>query len=175
LPKTTTVRYFIIGFKNSGKTTFGRKLAEMTGLAFVDLDEYIEQLEGHSVADIYTRLGDEGFRRIEWKALRKAVRTDDLVIATGGGAPCHCENMNLMEQHGKVIYLNVSDETLVDRLKVAALDRPIVKGKTEEELRQYVSALRDRCEHNYQRASYIIDGDNLNAIEVAAMLKDQID
>jgi shikimate kinase len=175
LPKTTTVRYFIIGFKNSGKTTFGRKLAEMTGLAFVDLDEYIEQLEGHSVADIYTRLGDEGFRRIEWKALRKAVRTDDLVIATGGGAPCHCENMNLMEQHGKVIYLNVSDETLVDRLKVAALDRPIVKGKTEEELRQYVSALRDRCEHNYLRASYIIDGDNLNAIEVAAMLKDQID
>jgi shikimate kinase len=165
------MRYFIIGFKNSGKTTFGRQLAELTGLRFIDLDEYIEEREGKPVPEIYTRLGDEGFRRIEWKALRHAVREDGLVIATGGGAPCHCENMTLMEQHGDVIYLRVSDETLVSRLKLAAVDRPIVKGKTEAELRDYVAGLRSRCEHHYLRARYVVDGDTLNPPAVAAMLR----
>jgi shikimate kinase len=99
------------------------------------------------------------------------VREDNLVIATGGGAPCHCENMTLMEQHGDVIYLRVSDDTLVSRLKRAALDRPIVKGKSEAELREYVTGLRDRCEHHYLRARYIVDGDSLNPFSVAEMLK----
>ena len=165
------MRYFIIGFKNSGKTTIGRQLAELMGLRFIDLDEYIEEREGKPVTEIYTRLGDEGFRRIEWKALRHAVRDDNLVIATGGGAPCHCENMTLMEQHGDVIYLRVSDDTLVSRLTRAAIDRPIVKGKSETELREYVTGLRDRCEHHYERARYIVDGDNLNPADVADMLR----
>ena len=70
--------------------------------------------------------------------------------------------MNLMEQYGDVIYLNVTDETLVNRLKKAVHDRPIVKGKTEEELRAYMADLRNRCEHHYKRAKYIVDGENIN-------------
>jgi shikimate kinase len=66
--------------------------------------------------------------------------------------------MNLMEQYGDAIYLKVSDELLVSRLKKASEDRPIVRGKTEEELRQYVADLRHRCEHHYLRARYIVDG-----------------
>jgi shikimate kinase len=155
------MRYFVIGFKNSGKTTFGKMLAQRLHLGFLDLDGYIEQNEGKSIPDIYTRLGDEGFRRLEWKALKEVVnRMDNLVISTGGGVPCHCDNMSLMEQYGKVIYLKVSSETLVERLKHAASNRPIVMGKTKEELRNYVSDLREKCEHLYLRAQYIVDGEN---------------
>lgn len=153
------MRYFIIGFKNSGKTTFGRELAVRLGLGFMDLDEYIEAKEGKDIPDIYTRLGDEGFRRLEWKALKEAVKTDNIVISTGGGAPCHCDNMSLMEEYGDVIYLKVKDETLISRLKKAAEDRPIVLGKSEDELRHYISELRNKCEHHYLRARYIVDGD----------------
>lgn len=152
------MRYFVIGFKNSGKTTFGRELAQHLGIGFIDLDEYIESSEGKSIPEIYMRLGEEGFRRLEWKALKQIVNHDNLVISTGGGAPCHCDNMNLMEQYGDAIYLKVSDELLVSRLKKASEDRPIVRGKTEEELRQYVADLRHRCEHHYLRARYIVDG-----------------
>jgi shikimate kinase len=153
------MRYFIIGFKNSGKTTFGRGLAKKLGLGFLDLDEYIENQEGESIPEIYSRIGDEAFRRLEWKALKESVKTDNIVISTGGGAPCHCDNMSLMEENGEVIYIKVSDETLVSRLKKAAEDRPIVLGKSDQELRQYVADMRNKCEHHYLRAKYIVDGD----------------
>jgi len=164
------LRYFIVGFKNSGKTTFGRKLAKKLNISFIDMDEYIEEKTGKTIPEMYTNLGDEAFRRMEWKALKELIRSGNLVIATGGGAPCHCENMSLMEQHGEVIYLKVSDETLVRRLKKAARDRPIVKGKTEDDLRKYVAELRLRCEHHLKRAKYIIDGENIDLDELTKML-----
>jgi len=155
------MRYFIIGFKNSGKTTFGRILARRLKLGFTDLDEYMENQEGMTIPEIYSRLGEEGFRRLEWKTLKKVVKNhEQCVISTGGGAPCHCDNMSLMEEYGDVIYLQVSDKTLVDRLKHAVKDRPIVMGKSEEELREFISNLRWRCEHLYQRAKYKVNGEN---------------
>jgi shikimate kinase len=160
--KIYPLRYFVIGYKNSGKTTFGRKLAEKLGLEFTDLDELIEKINGKTIPEIYTDVGDDAFRRLEWKALRSLVKKENIVVSTGGGAPCHCENMNLMEQYGDVIYLKVSDEILVARLKKAAKNRPIVKGKTEEELRIFITELRSRCEHHLNRARYIVDGENLN-------------
>ena len=45
------MRYFIIGFKNSGKTTLGRILAEGLGLEFLDLDEFIEAREGKGIPE----------------------------------------------------------------------------------------------------------------------------
>ncbi len=108
----------------------------------MDLDEYIEEREKKSIPEIYTRLGEEAFRRLEWKALKEVVKNNNIVISTGGGAPCHCDNMTLMEKYGDVIYLKVTDETLVNRLKKAAEDRPIVLGKSEAELRQYIADLR---------------------------------
>jgi shikimate kinase len=155
------MRYFIIGFKNSGKTTFGRKLARQLEMDFIDLDEYMEAKTGTNIPEMYTRLGEEGFRRLEWKTLKEVVKHDDIIISTGGGAPCHCDNMSLMEQYGDVIYLKVADETLIKRLKRAAKDRPIVLGKSEDELRQYVADLRNKCEHHYLRAHYTVDGDRL--------------
>jgi shikimate kinase len=164
------MRYFVIGFKNSGKTTFGRQLAKRLGLDFTDLDEFIEKKEGKTIPEIYTRLGDEAFRQSEWKAIKEVVKTDNLVVSTGGGAPCHCDNMSLMEKYGDVIYLKVSDETLLNRLKKAAEDRPIVRGKSGEELRHYIAELRNRCEHHYLRARYIVDGDNPEMEKLIVML-----
>jgi shikimate kinase len=155
------MRYFIIGFKNSGKTTFGRKLANRMGMEFLDLDEYLEKQEGKTIPEIFTAVGEDRFRKMEWKALKEVIdHHRNIVISTGGGAPCHCDNMTLMEKYGDAIYLNVNNDILISRLKLAAKDRPIVLGKNEEELRQYVAELRLKCEHHYKRAKYIIDGEN---------------
>ena len=164
------MRYFIIGFKNSGKTTFGKSLARKMKLDFLDLDEYIEEREKSTIPELYSRLGETEFRKLEWKALREVIRNNHMVISTGGGAPCNCDNMSLMEKYGHVIYLKVGNETLIGRLKKAVKDRPIVLGKTEEELRQYVADLRERCEHHYNRAEYIVDGENLNMDAIVKML-----
>jgi shikimate kinase len=166
------VRYFIIGYKSSGKTTIGKKLATRLKLKFIDLDQVIEKREGKSVPELYILLGDDGFRLKEWEALKEIVKENNLVISTGGGAPCHCDNMNLMEKYGEVIYLKLDSDTLVSRLKDATKDRPIVLNKSDEQLRQYVSDLRERCEHHYNRAKYIINGKNLTVENIIKVLNE---
>jgi shikimate kinase len=169
--KTEIVRLFIVGFKSSGKTTLGKKLAESLNLGFVDLDERIENDEGRTIPEIFLEEGEEEFRNKEWKALKNVVKEDNIVISTGGGAPCHCDNMTLMEKYGEVIYLKVDDDTLVSRLKTAADSRPILKAKSEEELRIYLADLRQRCEHHYLRAKVIIDGNKTGLEDIIRLLE----
>lgn len=165
------MRYFIIGYKNCGKTTIGKKLAVRLGMEFIDLDEMIERKTGKSVPEIYTAVGDEGFRIKEWEALKEVVEKDNIVVSLGGGAPCHCDNMNLIEKHGEVIYIQLDSDTLVSRLKHATKDRPIVLNKTDEELRHYVKDIREKCEHHYLRAKYYVDGKDITVERIAQVLQ----
>lgn len=149
----------------------GRKLARRLKLEFVDLDEYIEEREQKTVPELYTELGDEGFRLVEWKALMEIVKKENVVISTGGGAPCHCDNMNLMEKHGIVIYIRLESAMLFSRLKEATKDRPIVLNKTDEDLKAYIQELRDNCEHHYTRAKYVVDGKDITVDKILEVLQ----
>ena len=165
------MRYFLIGYKSSGKSTLGRMLARQMNLRFIDLDELIEEREGKTIPQLYNSLGDEGFRIREWEALKEVIQHDDVVVALGGGAPCHCDNMNLIEEYGESIYIRHDNETLISRLKSATGDRPIVLNKTDEELRMYVQDIRNQCEHHYLRAKYIVDGKDLTVAKLIEVLK----
>jgi shikimate kinase len=165
------VRLFIIGYKSSGKTTIGKKLANRLEMEFIDLDEVIERREGKTVPELYSKVGDTEFRNMEWAALKEIVKRDNIIVSTGGGAPCHCDNMNLMEKYGDVLYIHVDNDTLVSRLKSATKDRPIVLNKTDQELRTYIADLRDRCEHHYQRAKYLVEGKDITIDAVLDALK----
>ena len=165
------MRYFIIGYKNCGKTTIGRKLASRLNMHFIDLDEVIEKKLGKSVPEIYVENGDEAFRRMEWTALKEIVKQDNIVVALGGGTPCHCDNMNLIEKYGDVIYIQLDNDTLVSRLSKATRNRPIVLNKTEDELRDYVKNIRGRCEHHYLRAKYYVDGRDITVERIIQVLQ----
>jgi shikimate kinase len=165
------MRYFIIGFKGSGKTTTGKKLARILSMEFIDLDDHIEQMTGRSVPEIFSAEGETEFRNLEWKALKDVIQKDNIIVSTGGGVPCHCDNMNLMEKYGEVIYLRLDNDTLVGRLEKAAVDRPIVKNKTRGELYHYIQDLKNKCEHHYMRARYIVDGEKLVIEDLADILK----
>jgi shikimate kinase len=168
--KVEFMRIFIIGFKSSGKTTLGKQLARRLKMKFIDLDTVIENMEKTSIPELYEKIGDDAFRKKEWKALKEIVTEDNLVVSTGGGAPCHCDNMTLMEQYGDVLYIKLDDDTLVSRLKLATLNRPIVKNKTDIELREYVRDLKDKCEHHYLRARYIVEGKDLTVDKILKVL-----
>lgn len=169
------MRYFLIGYKSSGKSTIGIKFAKRLSLEFIDLDDLIEQREGKSIPQLYSELGETKFRNREWKALLEAIKKDNVVIALGGGAPCHCDNMNLIEKYGKVIYLRLDNDTLISRLKKATKDRPIVLNKSDEELRHYVRDIRDRCEHHYLRAHYIVEAKDLTVERIISIIQPEGD
>lgn len=139
-------------------------------MEFIDLDDVIEEREGKSIPFLYSELGDDLFRVKEWEALKEVVKRDNLIVSVGGGTPCHCDNMNLIEKYGEVIYLRLDNDTLVSRLKDATKDRPIVLNKSDEDLRIYVKDIRDRCEHHYLRAKYYIDGKDLTVDKIIKVI-----
>jgi shikimate kinase len=162
------LRYYIIGYKSSGKTTLGKAFAERLKLPFVDTDLFMEEQFSKSIPALYSEVGEVNFRKLEWKALKSIImQFPDAVISTGGGTPCHCDNMSLMKESGKLIYLRVSTTELTKRLQQAVLqNRPIVKGKNRDELYAYLMKLRSECEQHYLLADFIVEGDNLHVEDI---------
>ncbi len=164
------MRIYLIGLKNCGKTTTGKKLAKKLSLDFIDLDELIEKNDGRSVPEIFSNDGEEAFRKKEQEALHQTGKMDQLVISTGGGVPRFFDNMDFMNNQGTTIYLKLDENTLVGRLKQAAKDRPILKGKSSEEIREYVNNLLTNYEHFYLKANYVVDAKNLAPEDLVARI-----
>ena len=100
----------------SGKTTVGRLLAEAMDLSFVDLDGRVEASAGATVAQLFEREGEAGFRARERAAVDEVCRLDGVVVATGGGVMIASENRALMAASGTSIWLDVDFDVLVERL-----------------------------------------------------------
>jgi shikimate kinase len=164
------MNYYFIGYKSSGKSTIGKLWAERVGLCFVDLDMFIEEKYGLSVPELYTRDGEDEFRKKESAVLLDVSLLQGVVVATGGGAPCSTENLAIMRNSGKIIYLKIDDELLIERLKEAAKNRPIVKGKNETELREFLRMQKEMREPFYSQADYIIEGGILSVDDVARVV-----
>ena len=107
---------FLIGYMGCGKTTLGEVLARQMGLSFIDLDEYIERKQGRSIVEIFDEMGEERFRQLETAALCYVAAMSDVIVACGGGTPCHGDNMALMNQAGITVWLTTSPERITSRL-----------------------------------------------------------
>jgi shikimate kinase len=156
------MRIFLIGFMASGKSTVGKKLAKKLNLPFVDLDDYIEEKYNTTIRLLIYDKGMDKFREIEKESLETLInKYENIVISTGGGTPCFFDNINLMNNSGVTIYLEVDIHTLVDRLMYAKQDRPLIWGKSREDLTVYAEDLLDKRQNDYQKAKHIINGKDL--------------
>lgn len=148
---------FLIGFMGSGKTTLGRPLAARLGYRFVDLDRAIEEGEGMTIGEIFSVRGESYFRSLERVYLQEVIaRGGDAVVSTGGGTPCFGENMALMNRSGVTVYLKLSPERLTDRLLTARTQRPLVAGKSPEELLVYITETLAGREVYYGQANVVV-------------------
>ncbi len=164
------MRIFLVGFMGSGKTTIGKKLARQMKFTFIDQDDYIEQMAGRSIPEIFDTDGEQGFRKLEHDAIKELVKKDYLIVATGGGAPCFFNNMHLYNQNGITIYLKMTPEILTARLKYSAIQRPLIKNKTTDELLAFVETSLHKREKYYQQATFIIEGFDLKVEDILNVL-----
>ena len=149
----------------SGKTTFGYALARRLGYSFIDLDDYIEKETGKSIREIFMEKGEEGFREIESEKLRKVGNMEKSVIACGGGTPCFYDNMEFINSIGKSVFLKTSKSTLLRRLLEGSEERPLVKDRTETEIKEIIENKLKEREKYYMRAHIIGNGDYLDTSE----------
>ena len=108
---------FLIGFMGCGKSSLGKRLARRLNYRFVDLDEEIERQTGRSIAEIFSRDGENYFRQLEANILRQIEWSLPTVVATGGGTPCYFDNMNYINNNGVSVYLRMSPKSLAWRLE----------------------------------------------------------
>ena len=150
-------RVILIGYMGSGKTTVGKALSKETGMMFYDLDWYIESRMRKSVSQIFAEKGEEGFRKIEYNMLHEVAEFEDVIISCGGGTPCFFDNMDYLNQQGDVVYLKASPETLHKHLLMAKIERPLLKGKSTDELIAYITEHLKQREPFYEKARHILD------------------
>lgn len=155
-------KVFLIGFMGSGKTTFGKFLAKKSEMDFLDLDEYIENKYGKKITELFAEFGEDGFRKIERKCLHEIPASENCFIATGGGTPCFFDNMEYMNSAGDTVYLRTSVQELFERLVLSETKRPLIDGKSPEELENYISDALSIREKHYMKSKYILDTDLLN-------------
>ena len=158
---------FVIGYMASGKTTFGKALADATRLDFVDLDELIEISEGMSVSMIFKNFGEKRFRDIEKRILHSIAGKDRLIVACGGGTPCYFDNMDFMNANGTTLWLDTSLPVLLRRLKEDNANRPLLAGKSDSELLSSITSQIEKRKPFYSKSQLRLNGDKLeNANEI---------
>lgn len=160
------MRIYLVGYMGCGKTTWGKKLAKYAGLEFIDMDHYIEKRNCKTVPQIFAEEGEAEFRRKERKALQELSEINDVIIATGGGAPCFFDNIDLMNRTGITIYLNISPKILAERLLKSKTDRPLIRGKSEEELVKFIGQTLKEREKYYSKAQIRITQPDLEVSEL---------
>lgn len=164
-------KIYLIGFMGSGKTTAGKKLAALLGWSFIDLDEITETAAGMKIPEIFSRHGEEYFRKCESESLKSLDNLQDVVISTGGGAPCYNENMEFMLASGLTAYLKLTPEQLKSRLSQSKTIRPLIKDLEGKELLDFIADKLSLREKYYDRAEIIIDGIDIDINQIFNLVK----
>ncbi|MBL8023094.1 MAG: shikimate kinase [Elusimicrobia bacterium] len=154
----------------TGKSVVGQLLAHRLGWAFFDTDDLIEKQTGHSIADLFAKGGEPAFRDLEAQTVSLVSLMDKAVIATGGGVPLRKSNMDELERNGRVFLLTASPETLVRRLDLASVPRPLLMGATPlDRVRELLNERRA----SYSRCQETIETDFLTDQQVADKIADR--
>ncbi len=152
------MKIFLLGLTGAGKSTVGKLLANKLGYPFIDLDEVIKYETKRTIEDIFAKEGEEYFRKLENKYLKKVASVDRRVIATGGGTPCYHDSMDFIKRSGLSLFLYTPLELVTERLfNSDPSNRPMLKGKSKEELHQFLSDKLNERLPFYSRADFSID------------------
>ena len=156
------MKIYLVGMPGSGKTTLGKKLAQVLAMDFVDLDTEIEKFAGKSIPQIFLDQGEAHFREIESRILSEwASSSASFVMATGGGAPCFFQGIEIINKTGLSIYFEVPVKDLIQRLK-AKNNRPLLEG-TEDRENTLLNLLETR-QPCYRKAKVIIRNPTLDNV-----------
>ncbi len=169
---------FLLGYMGAGKTVIGRSLSKKLGFKFYDLDNYIEQIEGKKVSDIFNENNEVYFRKIENKYFQElSLKKEKKIISTGGGTPCFKNNLEIIQTSSNSIsvYLKANIETLVKRLFHSVDNRPIISHlKKENELKEFITKHLFERSFYYEKSDVKIKTDDIELKDIVKLIGELI-
>jgi shikimate kinase / 3-dehydroquinate synthase len=163
-------RIFLTGLSGSGKSTVGRRVAELLRWDFIDTDTLLSERCGMPVGQVLVEFGEQRFRQMESEALISATDYERVIIATGGGVVISEANRTFMREHGLTVYLETSAETAWHRVQEQihqsgkSAERPLVVGIDGKQRLENLYAAR---KHTYEEAVIHINTDTDSANIIA--------
>jgi shikimate kinase len=164
---------FLVGPMGAGKSTVGKRLADVRGMEFIDSDAEIEIRTGVDIPYIFEKEGEAGFRRREHAVICDLTQRNGIVLATGGGAILDAENRQCLAARGFVVYLHASLDQQVHR--TARTDnRPLLQG--EEDRRAVLHRLFEMRDPLYREiADLVLHTDGRNARTLARDIEEYLE
>lgn len=161
---------FLIGMPCSGKSTLGLQLAEHLQMPFFDTDAIIEDMEGMKVSDIFTKHGEARFRDLEHELMANW-KLSHVVVATGGGLPCHNDLIDILNSKGKTIWLQASIDALFERLSQSEVIRPLTDGKSDKEIKSKLKELLKNRKPIYSKAQIRVKVESDSEVTLRKILR----
>lgn len=168
------MRIYLIGFMGSGKSAFGKKLANHLHFPFYDIDNQFEHQFRIGINDFFQKYGEEAFRRIEQKLLHASQEMENAVISTGGGTPCFFDNMDFINKNGTSVFLDLPIPMVIHRLKHAKKPRPLLEKVTPEELSGFLQNLYNQRLPYYQKAHIILDENTMDVKQLTLVVLERL-
>ena len=169
---------FLLGYMGAGKTVIGKSLSKKLGYKFYDLDNYIEQIEGKKVSEIFNEKNEVYFRKVENKYLQElSSKNEKKIISTGGGTPCFNNNLKIIQTSSNSIsvYLKASIETLVKRLSHSIDKRPIISHlRNEDKLKEFITKHLFERSYYYEKSDIKIKTDDLELKDIVKLIGELI-
>jgi|SRR6476660_2335552 len=162
-------KIILSGYMGSGKSTVASPLHERSGIEWIDLDTQIEARLQLTVPEIFASKGEIFFRKAEHDVLKEILdKNDSFILSLGGGTPCYANNHELLKADGlDWFYLKASPDTLYERVKDDTTDRPLLSGKSPDELKSFIAQHLFERSFFYNQAKYKIATDDKSPLEIA--------
>jgi shikimate kinase len=157
----------LVGLMGVGKSSVGRRLANVLGLPFRDADNEVEAAAGRSISEIFAELGEPAFRDGERRVIARLLDEPPHVLATGGGAFVSAETRALINEKAVSVWLKADIDLLARRVSRKD-NRPLVRGKDP------VKVLTDLAQTRYpayaEAQVHVETGDTPHMVAVEAIL-----
>ncbi len=169
--KISSRSIFLVGMMGAGKTTIGKLLANFLNKTFLDSDREIQKRTGVSIPVIFEIEGEAGFRKRETEMLSQLVESENIVLATGGGAVLSSENREILKRSGTVIYLRTTVDDLWRRTRHDK-NRPLLQ--TSDPRRKLTELYTHRDPLYRETAHIVVESGKRSARHLAQLLAQQL-
>lgn len=161
----------LIGYRATGKTSVGARLAKLLHRPFVDLDQVLVREAGQSIADIVAQGGWAEFRRMEKELVARYRRGEGQILATGGGVVLDPDNVAALKENGILIWLTADPAAIQARLaqdQPRDANRPSLTGG--DTLGEVAEVLKNRVPFYQAAAQIIVDTTHRSVAQVVELV-----